>query len=126
MIIIFRGTNSMKAAAIARTAVSSAGFTSAAISAALGQTLAANDRDVETVVVTEQRTDFSLLPAKILDTPQTIDVIPASVIKEQGVNNLEDALKNVPGITLNSGEGGVHGDLVNLRGFSISDDYFLD
>src|SRR5262249_56816714 len=45
---------------------------------------------------------------------------------EQGVNNLADALKNVPGITLNAGEGGTHGDLVNLRGFSAGDDYFMD
>ena len=53
-------------------------------------------------------------------------MIPAQVIKEQGVTNLQDALKNVPGITLNAGEGGTHGDLVNLRGFSAGDDYFLD
>ena len=51
---------------------------------------------------------------------------PPAVIKEQGVTNLQDALKNVPGITLNAGEGGTHGDLVNLRGFSAGDDYFLD
>src|SRR6202044_2804324 len=30
------------------------------------------------------------------------------------------------GITLNAGEGGTHGDLVNLRVFSAGDDYFLD
>jgi len=53
-------------------------------------------------------------------------VVPAQVIKEQGVTSLQDALKNVPGITLNAGEGGTHGDLVNLRGFPINDDYFLD
>ena len=81
---------------------------------------------IETVVVTDSRLNLDLLPGKILDTPATIDVVPATVIRDQGVNNLEDALKNVPGITLNSGEGGTHGDLVNLRGFSVSDDYFLD
>ncbi len=118
---------------LARTAlgVSSAGLTSAAaISAAFSQQIAANgqanDQSPETVVVTGQRTSFDLLPNTILNTPQTIDVVPAKVIQEQGVNNLEDALKNVPGITLNAGEGGTHGDLVNLRGFSVSDDYFLD
>ncbi len=41
-------------------------------------------------------------------------------------SSLQEALKNVPGITLNAGEGGTHGDLVNLRGFSAGDDYFLD
>ena len=31
---------------------------------------------------------------------------PAEVIRQQGVASLVDALKNVPGITLNAGEGG--------------------
>lgn len=107
--------------------ISSAGLSSAAaISAAFGQQVAANDQSIETVTVTDQRTSIALLPDKVLNTPQSIDVVAQSVIQEQGVNNLEDALKNVPGITLNSGEGGTHGDLVNLRGFSVSDDYFLD
>ena len=109
--------------------ISSASLTSAAaISAAFGQQTAANDqsRTLETVTVTDQRLTIGLLPEKLLDTPQTVNVIPAQVIKEQGVNNLQDALKNVPGITLNAGEGGTHGDLVNLRGFPAGDDYFLD
>ena len=120
---------SARAKLLARTAagVSGASLTSAAaISAAFGQQVAANDQAPESVVVTEQHTSINLLPDAILNTPQSINVVPASVIQEQGVNNLEDALKNVPGITLNSGEGGTHGDLVNLRGFSVSDDYFLD
>jgi catecholate siderophore receptor len=87
---------------------------------------AANSHSIETVVVTSQRSQLDLLPAKILDTPQSIDVVPAEVIKAQGVSSLTDALKNVPGITLNAGEGGTHGDLVNLRGFSAGDDYFMD
>jgi catecholate siderophore receptor len=85
-----------------------------------------NSHSVETVVVTSQRSQLDLLPAKILDTPQSINVIPAEVIKAQGVSSLTDALKNVPGITLNAGEGGTHGDLVNIRGFSAGDDYFMD
>src|SRR6185312_10066961 len=107
--------------------VSSASLTSAAaISAAFGQQVAASDQRIETVTVTDQRLTVSLLPEKLLDTPQSVNVIPAQVIKEQGVANLQDALKNVPGITLNAGEGGTHGDLVNLRGFSAGDDYFID
>jgi outer membrane receptor for monomeric catechols len=39
---------------------------------------------------------------------------------------LQDALRNVPGITLNAGEGGSHGDSVNLRGLFIPDSFFLD
>lgn len=85
-----------------------------------------NARPIETVVITARRTALDVLPKKILDTPQSINVVPAEVIKEQGLNNLQDALKNVPGITLNAGEGGTHGDLVNLRGFPAGDDYYMD
>jgi catecholate siderophore receptor len=108
--------------------IASFGITSAAaVTAALGQTVAANDKTgIETVVVTSRRANLDTLPEKILDTPQSINVVPAEVIREQGLNNLQDALRNVPGITLNAGEGGTHGDLVNLRGFSAGDDYFLD
>ena len=109
--------------------VTSASLTSAAaISAAFGQQLATDDqpRTIETVTVTSRRLTIGLLPEKLLDTPQSVNVIPAEVIREQGVSTLQDALKNVPGITLNAGEGGTHGDLVNLRGFPAGDDYFLD
>ncbi len=95
------------------------------MTAAFGQTVASNDK-IETVVVTSRRSALDEIPGKILDAPQSINVVPAEVIREQGVNNLQDALRNVPGITLNAGEGGTHGDLVNLRGFSAGDDYFMD
>jgi catecholate siderophore receptor len=81
---------------------------------------------VETVNVTAQRTHLDKLPDEIKNTPQSINLIPLHVMQEQGVASIQDALKNVPGITLNAGEGGSHGDQVNLRGFSASDDFFLD
>ncbi|STT43099.1 ferrichrome-iron receptor [Klebsiella pneumoniae] len=34
----------------------------------------------------------------LVDTTRTITVIPEQVIKDQGVTNLTDALKNVPGV----------------------------
>lgn len=102
----------------------------AAATGAFGQDVAVTDTSatggVETVVVTGRKATLDLMPEKILDTPQSINVVPAKVIAEQGVNNLQDALRNVPGITLNAGEGGTHGDLVNLRGFPAGDDYFMD
>jgi catecholate siderophore receptor len=60
------------------------------------------------------------------NTPQNVTVVPQEVLTDQAVNSLQDALKNVPGITLNAGEGGTHGDNINLRGFAASDDFFLD
>src|ERR1700743_3678542 len=87
---------------------------------------AAGTGALETVTVTAKHTTLDTLTAKVLDTPQSIDVVPREVITQQGVTSLQDALKNVPGITLNAGEGGSHGDQVNLRGSSAGDDFFLD
>ncbi|MGD9904708.1 MAG: TonB-dependent receptor [Vicinamibacterales bacterium] len=63
-------------------------------------------------------------------TPQTIQVIPHAVLSEQGAFTLSDAMRNVPGITLQAGEGGgasnTSGDLFNMRGFSAANSLFVD
>ncbi len=61
-----------------------------------------------------------------LDTSQSVDTLDKKELAEQNLTLVQDALRNVPGITLNSGEGGAHGDSVNLRGLSIPDSFFLD
>src|SRR5580700_9058676 len=66
------------------------------------------------------------LPGDQLDVPQSLTVVTEKLMAEQGNTRLEEALKNVPGITLNSGEGAARGDTVNLRGFSAFNDFFLD
>jgi catecholate siderophore receptor len=58
--------------------------------------------------------------------PQSITVVGRQMLAAQGTTSLEDALRNVPGITLNAGEGAARGDTVNLRGFSAFNDFFLD
>jgi catecholate siderophore receptor len=61
------------------------------------------------------------------DTPQTITVIPKTVIEEQGATTLRDLLRNVPGLTMTAGEGGTPaGDNLTLRGFSARNDIFVD
>ena len=40
------------------------------------------------------------------DVPQTVALIPRAMIEEQGATTLSAALRNVPGITLQAGEGG--------------------
>lgn len=60
------------------------------------------------------------------DISQTVDTIDKKELTEQNLTLVADALRNVPGITLNSGEGGAHGDSINLRGLSIPDSFFLD
>ena len=61
------------------------------------------------------------------DVPQTISIIPQSVIEEQGATTLRDVLRNVPGLTIVAGEGGnPAGDNLTLRGFSARNDVFVD
>ena len=63
-------------------------------------------------------------------TPQTIQVISQSVMAEQGAFTLSDALRNVPGITMQAGEGGgasnTTGDMFNMRGFNAANSLFVD
>src|SRR5688572_1533055 len=61
------------------------------------------------------------------DIPQTITVVPASVIQAQGATTLRDVLRNVTGISIQAGEGGVPaGDNLSIRGFSARTDFFID
>jgi catecholate siderophore receptor len=60
------------------------------------------------------------------DIPQSIDTVSQQVMSQQAVTSMEDVLRNVPGITINAGEGGSHGDSINLRGISVPDSFFLD
>ena len=66
------------------------------------------------------------IPLTPQDTPQSVTVVPQKLLQDEAANRLSDALKNVPGITLNAGEGAARGDTVNLRGFSAFNDFFLD
>lgn len=61
------------------------------------------------------------------DIPQSITVIPQAVISEQGATTLRDILRNVPGISMQAGEGGVPaGDNLSIRGFNARTDLFVD
>jgi catecholate siderophore receptor len=66
----------------------------------------------------------------LIEVPQTIEVIPRDVMEAQGITTLSDALRNVPGISLQAGEGGgasnTSGDMFNLRGFSANNSLFVD
>ncbi|WP_375740131.1 TonB-dependent receptor [Pseudomonas boanensis] len=65
--------------------------------------------------------------APLLDTPQTITVVPKEVIQEQQALSLRQVLSNVSGITFNAGEGGGgSGDSINIRGFSANSNIQID
>ncbi len=64
------------------------------------------------------------IDAPLRDIPQSINVVPQSVLRDQGADSLEDALKNVPGIGLSNGDG--QRDQVTIRGFSAIGDQYID
>jgi len=83
----------------------------------------------DTVSVTSSVTDsvsMTKFTEPLIDTPQTIAVVPAFVVKDEGVTTLRDTLRNVPGISLAAGEAGAQGDNLTIRGFTARNDIFLD
>lgn len=65
--------------------------------------------------------------APLIDTPQTVVVIPREVFEQQGATTLRDVLRNTPGITFAAGEGGTaNGDQMTIRGFDARTDIFVD
>lgn len=65
----------------------------------------------------------------LLDTPQTIQVIPQAVIRDRAATTLRDVLRNSPGITFQAGEGGggLPGDQnFSMRGSSARNSLFVD
>jgi catecholate siderophore receptor len=75
----------------------------------------------------DEETHLSVMPMTVQDTPQAVSVIDAAKLKAQGINTLEQALRNVPGITVAIGEGGtLNGDQFKIRGFDSKDDVYVD
>ncbi len=61
------------------------------------------------------------------ETPQTINVVPRELIEDRSATTLREVLRNVPGISMQAGEGGVpEGDNFTIRGFNGRTDTFLD
>ena len=73
-------------------------------------------------------TGISRLPETVKETPKTINVVPQEVIEQQHATSLEQILKNVPGITISTGEGngGQNGDQFRIRGLSAKGDIYVD
>jgi catecholate siderophore receptor len=106
---------------------------SISLSPAWAQTGAAPEQTLQVVTVTGAsdtgyRPTFSTSATKIdaplRDIPQTVNVVPEQLLHDQGARSLQDALKNVPGIGMSTGDG--QRDQVTIRGFSAISDQFVD
>ena len=60
------------------------------------------------------------------DIPQAVTTVTRSLMEEQQVGSLREALRNVSGLTFNAAEGGRSGDNMMLRGFYTFGDMYLD
>jgi catecholate siderophore receptor len=58
----------------------------------------------------------------LLNTPQTVTVVPGTIIQERGSTNLTEVLRQTPGITFDAGENGFSTSMNNfkLRGIDSS------
>src|SRR5688572_9672502 len=80
---------------------------------------------------TNFRTDTSRTGTRtetpLRDIPQFINTVPQSLIRSQNATSLQDALRNVPGISYAAAEGGTSANQVfYLRGFPLNQDIFID
>jgi catecholate siderophore receptor len=60
----------------------------------------------------------------LVDIPQSIEVIPEALLRDQGTQSLAEAVRNSPGISVNMGEG--MRDEFLLRGVKTKYDFFTD
>ncbi|MBE5074549.1 TonB-dependent siderophore receptor [Erythrobacteraceae bacterium E2-1 Yellow Sea] len=124
----------MKPAATLRHLLMLSGATAVCMFAA--PVLAADDGDrdylPDTIVVTGVRDGYVLedgstgtkTPTPLIEVPQTITFLTADQLEDQSIRQLGDALRYVPGISLETGEG--HRDEVFIRGQETTADFYLD
>lgn len=63
----------------------------------------------------------------LLDTPKTVVVVTEKQMEDRGISSLKEALRTVPGVTMNQGEGGQRGTNFRIRGFDGNrSDNFVD
>lgn len=89
---------------------------------------AINDETIEVVVTGEQETGYYVpntsvgtrTDTPLRDIPQSIQVVPQQVLEEQQAIRLEDALRNVPGVTQTFSAPGVLSNFT-IRGFEVNE-----
>lgn len=93
------------------------------------------DRDYlpEDIVVTGDRGDdyasddgstATKTPTPLIDVPQAVSFITEDQLEDQSIRQLNDALRYVPGISMETGEG--HRDEVFIRGQETTADFYID
>ncbi len=74
-----------------------------------------------------EKTSMPIYSQPINEIPQVVSIIPKQLMKDQGLTQTKDALRNVAGISLSAGEAGAgQGDNLTIRGFTARSDFFVD
>lgn len=63
-------------------------------------------------------------PTALLDIPQSIGIVSRELIKDQMMTSMADAVRYIPGITMQQGEG--HRDAPVIRGNATTADFFVN
>lgn len=106
--------------------------TSLGLVLAASNAMAADEGPVTEVIITgseiagPQEPDIPQLAQPLLDTPQSINVVSGQELADRAIDDLNDALRNVPGISLGAGEFSWQGNSPIIRGFAARTDMFLD
>lgn len=95
-------------------------------------TISSNSEQLDEIVINghgkknplarKENQQVSRLPLKNLENPQVYSTITGELLKEQVVTNIDDALKNAPGLTTlwaSTGRGGDGAGYFSLRGFAV-------
>ena len=87
-----------------------------------GSIIVTGVRENEGYVAQESGAAKIAIPLK--DLPQSVAVVPSEVLRDQRALSLQDALKNVPGVSFSHGDG--QRDQVTIRGFTAIADQYVD
>lgn len=114
----------LAALAVQQSIQTAAAQTAASSDAALPEVKVSSKRELAPTYNPPTAVSATKIEAPLRDIPQTVNVVPQSLLRDQGVRSMQDVLKSVPGVGLSTGDG--QRDQVTIRGFSAIADQFID
>lgn len=114
----------LKPLALALAAVTAPALAQTAAEQQLPEVKVQGGRDAATGYNPPTATTASKIEAPLRDIPQTVNVVPKELMRDQAATSMQEALRNVPGVAFGHGDG--QRDQVWIRGFSAIADQFVD
>ena len=111
-------------ALLAALAVQQLGANALAQTAELAEIKVTATREIDPTYNAPTATSATKIEAPLRDIPQTVNVVPQQILRDQAVHSMQDVMKSVPGVGLSHGDG--QRDQVTIRGFSAIADQFID